>query len=474
MSAISVYLTAVHDFVHDSSMKHNFSEPKIYSGGVDLSKWNAYSKAEQKTALDKEWYVYHSFRHPETKKLVRQSNIKYGANNFKTKNERSEVLKSLQRNLMILLKNGFNPYEDNTERLQMLQQKNKKIYATSEITETVNNQQLDTVVVDLKEYVKKKPEKLVKVRKVETAFTGNVETQTKSINDAFEFGLNLKKNVLTKTSFDGFKGRANRFLKWIDINESATNTIETISKKIVINYLNEVLQNTSATNRNNTRTDLSSLFQTLVDNEILSYNFIKDINVLKSKPERNKSYSVNQVAGILEYMHENDKILLLFIQFITYNFLRPVEVCRLKVGDLDIEGKKVFLRAKNKAVKIKILPQKILALLPDLSQMDKSYYLFTPDKIGGIWETEENNRRDYFSKRFKVVKDHFNLDKDYGLYSFRHTAIGNLYREINKINNQHVTKGILMNITGHQTIEALDKYLRDIDAELPEDYSEFL
>ena len=28
-----------------------------------------------------------------------------------------------------------------------------------------------------------------------------------------------------------------------------------------------------------------------------------------------------------------------------------------------------------------------------------------------------------------------------------------------------------MNITGHTTMDALEKYLRDIDAELPEDYS---
>ena len=33
-------------------------------------------------------------------------------------------------------------------------------------------------------------------------------------------------------------------------------------------------------------------------------------------------------------------------------------------------------------------------------------------------------------------------------------------------------KSKLMGITGHATIAALEKYLRDIDAELPEDYSE--
>jgi hypothetical protein len=31
-----------------------------------------------------------------------------------------------------------------------------------------------------------------------------------------------------------------------------------------------------------------------------------------------------------------------------------------------------------------------------------------------------------------------------------------------------------MQITGHQTMEALEKYLRGIDAALPDDYSAFL
>jgi len=31
-----------------------------------------------------------------------------------------------------------------------------------------------------------------------------------------------------------------------------------------------------------------------------------------------------------------------------------------------------------------------------------------------------------------------------------------------------------MQVTGHTSMSALEKYLRDIDAELPEDYSEML
>jgi integrase len=424
-------------------MKKNFSEPKIYSGGVEIKQWAKISKEQQRTALSKDWYVYFTFRNPKTAKLERQSNIKAGVNKIKTKEGRFEKLKLIQESLFHLLRKGYNPYMDNTEF-------ENKILKKGEIIET-------TPIIELPQ-----------IKQNDTT-----ENQI-SIKEAFVFGLDIKKNVLAKTSYNGFQGRINRFLIWLDDNHDTNDNISTFSKKTVVIYLNDVLRNTSPSNRNNTRTDLSSLIQTLVDNELMKDNFIKSINVLKSTPERNKTYSILQETNILKHLETSDPILLLFIQFISYNYLRPVEVCRLKVGDLDIEGKKLFVKAKNKAVKVKIIPQKIIDLLPELKNINKEHFLFTPTQIGGEWDAEENNRRDYFSKRFKLIKDHFKLGTDYGLYSFRHTSITNLYREFNKTLTPFETKSRLMQITGHQTMEALEKYLRDIDAALPEDYSHLL
>ena len=106
--------------------------------------------------------------------------------------------------------------------------------------------------------------------------------------------------------------------------------------------------------------------------------------------------------------------------------------------------------------------------------MEKKLYLFTPEKIGGQWEANETNRRDHFSKRFKQVKEHFKLGVNYGMYSFRHTFITKLYQELRKQYSQFEAKSRLMLITGHATMTALEQYLRDIDAELPKDYSNLL
>ena len=155
--------------------------------------------------------------------------------------------------------------------------------------------------------------------------------------------------------------------------------------------------------------------------------------------------------------------------------MRPIEVCRLKVNNINLHDKTIQFKAKNSLFKTKIIPQILWDDLPDLSKLSPGYILFTPEKIGAIWETNETNKRNYFSKRFKkVVKDHFKLGTDYGLYSFRHTYITKVYRALVKNSSPFEAKSKLMLITGHNSMSALEKYLRDIDAELPPDFSEML
>lgn len=380
--------------------------------------------------------------------MERRTNVKLEANRIKTAKEWFEYLKTVQTYISALLKKGYNPFHDNAE-------------LTNKYFGRVNPANTTTEVITEKETI---PEQVLVVIKKE-----------QTIREVFEFGLKNKINVLGKASYSNYQGRIKRFLACMDNNEiKSSSGISSLNKKILNEYLNFFLETSRGTNRNNTRADLSSLIQVLVDNELMSTNFVKSISILKATPERNKTYSVKQEIDILNYLKVNDPILLLHTQFIIYNLLRPMEVNRIKIDDLDLEGKKLFVRAKNKAVKVKIIPQKIIDLLPDFSQMNKNHYLFAPTRIGGEWEAEENNRRNYFSKRFKVVKDLFSLNDDHGLYSFRYTSITNLHKEFIKPLTPNETKIKLMEITGHKTMKALEKYLRDIDAALPEDYYHLL
>lgn len=429
-----------HDLEHDLTQKIKFSDPKIYHANKDISK---------------RWYVYFSYRNPETGKMQRMQNIYGKANSFKTKEDRLAVLSTYRRVLIKLLKEGFNPYEDNSVLIEKRKQK------TIEVKE-------DKIPQTTFEEPKKESSTLETVGKP-------IEEEGMLISEALSFGLKLKEKTLRVTSYRSFSNRIKRFETWMSSNNPNIKEIKAVKKIHVIEFLNDMLTGSSSRNRNNFRVDLSSMFQLLYDNEIVDGNFVKPIPVLKTKAKRNRTFNKAQEKEIVDYLEVQDPTLLLFVRFVSYNLLRPIEVCRLKVKDLDLEHGKLYFVAKNSERKTKIIPEVMQKALPDLSQLNPDMNLFTPQGIGGNWELHPDNKRGYFTKRFKkVVKDKFDLDENYGLYSFRHTYITKLYRELAKTYSPFEAKSRLMQITGHSTMDALESYLRDIDAELPSDYSHLI
>jgi len=78
-------------------------------------------------------------------------------------------------------------------------------------------------------------------------------------------------------------------------------------------------------------------------------------------------------------------------------------VNRLKVGNFNLREKTIRFKAKNSPFKTKILPDLMLQELPDLEKMNVNDFLFTPEKLGGEWEATEESKREYFTKRFKII-----------------------------------------------------------------------
>ena len=412
-----------HDSEHDLSKKKNYSVPKIYNSNGDINK---------------RWYVYFSYRNPETGKLQRIKNIYGIANKYKTKEERMSVLVMYRNTLLRLLKQGYNPFADNKEFHQKL---NSNVKNKTTVSEN----------------------------------SAKEEETSMQLQEAFDFGLNLKQKIVSKRTLKDYKNKIDNFLKWLNKNHPTVHQIHELNKKNVTQFLNAVLIKTSARNRNNYRTEIGSVLQVLEDNDIIAANFVKKIAVLKSIPQKHKTYTQKEQENIFEYLETKDPMLLLYIKFISYGFMRPIEVCRLKVKNINLSEKTIQFKAKNGLLKTKIIPELLWNDLPDLSILKKESVLFTPEEFGAKWDTAVDNRRDYFSKRFKrVVKDEFKLGEDYGLYSFRHTYITKVYRELRQTASPFEAKSNLMLITGHTSMASLEKYLRDIDAELPEDSSKML
>jgi integrase len=399
-----------------------YTEPKIYHGGDNFD-------------LSKRWYVYYSFAKPNlydklgNPVLVRQTPITMKVNkNFKTKAERLLHLGIIKEVLLEMLKEGYSPYKDKLK---------------------LNSNSLEYTV-----------------------------------EAALDYAYGIKLDELSETSVKDYKSRYGRFKIYLGKRNLLDKSILSITKQTVNEYLQSIVKTSSARNRNNTRIVLSSLFGELEDNDIIPRNFIENIKVLNTKSVSHKTYSLEVLEGLFAYIKKNDPVLLLFIKFVSYNFLRPIEVCRLKVKDIFLLEKLLRFQAKNKPEKTKIIPDIVLNEIKGLDFSKQDDYLFTPTGVGN-WEATESSRRDYFTKRFWKLKKKYNeylfsqgenvqLGKEYTIYSFRHTFITLLFRKFRKDYSYTETCDKLMLITGHTTLDALKSYLKDIDAELPEDYSGML
>ena len=373
---------------------------------------------DYKGDLSKRWYVYYSFRNPDSDKLERQTPIDTGINQHKNLRDRREAANTLLKTIKGILESGFNPFIDNG----LFESEEDKKYTVSE---------------------------------------------------ALDFALTIGKQVWSETSYPDLKSRVTQFKDWLLNNGYKNRYITSVTEKTVQKYLNVVLKRSSAANRNNTKNNLSSAYTILKDNHIIPLNFIKEMNLLKSSPERHKTYSSTMETDLYNEMLETDKLLLLFVKFVCYNFLRPVEVCRIKVGDIDLVDRTIKLKAKNKAVKIKYMPEILVKDIPSLKMYKNSDFLFTPNGAGD-WDAKEKSRREHFTRRFNVIKEKFELGEDYGIYSFRHTFITKLYNELIKSMTPDEALNKMLLITGHATMGALKKYLRDTDTFKPNDWSEYI
>ncbi|WP_158611370.1 tyrosine-type recombinase/integrase [Mangrovimonas spongiae] len=464
---IEIEYESAYENAYDLSLKKKFSTPKIYTANNDLSK---------------RWYVYFSYRHPETGKLKRQTPIYGEANKYKTKEERLAVLTILRQVLNKLLRQGYSPYEDNTALYNKQQAKQHPLQQepkTPPPPQPQKHQQEETTAA-LQQTKAQHP-----IKQGNAPLTNGAAATKKhaaaeapkgvSLEKAFDFDAKIKEQTLQASSLRSYGSHIRIFKKWLKTKKKNITHIKQVEKSVVSEFLLHIMTESSPRNRNNYRASLSSFFSTLEEHELVRENMVKKIKVLKTTATRNKTYTVKQQQDIFNHLEKHDPTLLLFIKFVSYNFLRPIEVCRLKVEDIDAKTRTLSFKAKNSPLKTKIIPEILWNDLPDLSKLKKTDYLFTPKGVGGEWPVALDNKRNYFSKRFKkVVKNKFNLGKDHTMYSFRHTYITKLYRALVEDSSPHAAKSKLMQITGHSSMTALEKYLRDIDAELPEDYSELI
>ena len=397
-----------------SMTEHLKLNSKLYS----VKKWNKpiiYHGGES-FDLEKRWYVYYRFEDPETGKKEQQDPVYLNINSaYKTVPTRLKAIKKLRNEIERQLKKGFSPY-------------------------------------------KASPKKASKYQ----------------AGSCLDEALSYKCKTVRPATKKDYSIRIEAFKKFLEKKGRLQSDIKTIDKRVVDQFLEKVLTDSSARNRNNAKAALSSIFTTLVEKDYIDNNFIIGIKNIKTTASKHESYTQEEISKIHSYLELNDPLILLYVKFVSYNMLRPVEVCRLKMKDIDFDRKVLHVSVKNESfVKTKIIPSILFKEIEHLKGSNPEHYLFTPEGVGE-WDSKEMTRRQYMTKRYIKHIKKLGFGNTYDIYSFRHTFITKVYKQLSKEFTTTEVLDKLMLITGHNSVSALKLYLRKIGSVLPEDYSRYL
>ncbi|MXV39393.1 tyrosine-type recombinase/integrase [Flavobacteriaceae bacterium Ap0902] len=367
--------------------------------------------------LSKRWYIYYSFEHPTLKdkhgnpKKVRQTPISLGANKkYKTKKERLRYLRFIQKRLAALLEQGYSPYEENSIKL---------------------------------EYT---AESLIKYA---------LESKNKEVADT------TKRNYINRTD---------RFIKFLKRKGLANLEIRYVTKSVVFEFLKPF----EGKNFNNYKSVLSSLFTILAGEDYIERNFILDIPNKKVSDPNIKLFTDKEIENAKELLNKHDRELLLYVNLISYMFWRNIECNRITIDSIDLRNRTITTKTKTKSKKTKLIPLIILEDVQEFTIKSPTKYLLNSNNNLIDWENStDNQRRNHYTKRFKMFKKNHKLPKDLTPYSFRHYSITKVYKALREhLSIEDAIKELSL-ITGH-TSKAIFNYIHVHDLELPEDYSKYL
>ncbi len=261
-----------------------------------------------------------------------------------------------------------------------------------------------------------------------------------------------------------------QFLKYIEEKKLKKAYVNEWKKSDIEEYINtKKKKGIKITSINNNIGFIKKMFAWAYEEDYIKKNIAENIKKIKNTEyTERRIYTEEELKKIANYLEKNDFDFYVFTQLVFSCFLRPIEIQRLQVSNIDFENQKIILngeKTKNHKKRTIIIPTNMWDKTKDFWQkihkLDKDMYLFGEDFKPSKNKISNPNTS---TLRWNKIKEELNLPKECLLYGFRHTGITKLLQDKNLSNNE-----IRMH-TGHETIAMLERYGRHITEDMEKKY----
>jgi integrase/recombinase XerD len=348
---------------------------------------------EKNGDLNQRWCVDYYFEHPETNKLERQ--IIWISSKIKTRGERRRKGDELKAEINRKLQAGWNPYENN---LQII----------------------------------------------------------KTLRLAFDHLLELKKFNARKRTRTDYKCVFKYFIIYLENIGKSNITAGDVNYIIALNYFEWIQKERNLSNYtlNNHLIYLKAAFNILIKREYCAFNPFLNIKKFEIEDSGILAFSEAETKLISETLPMYNRQLYIISLLIYYCYIRPQEICRLRIYNIDLKHKEIIIfanQSKNKKQESVGIPEVLFEELLN-SNLDKypSDYLFCSK---GFLPGEIEIAPTRIAEAWRIYADSVGLPKTKHMYHLKHTS-----------NGRAVDMGLslrdLQLQNRHSTLAMTDKYVR--------------
>ena len=174
------------------------------------------------------------------------------------------------------------------------------------------------------------------------------------------------------------------FSQWMKECPLTITYVYQFDRHVVTDFLDYLFQDrdVSARTRNNYRGWLYTLSVWMIERDYISKNPVEGIKNLREDEKKRDPLTVHQLKELRAYLNKTgEKHYLLACMLEYYAFIRPNELCFLRIGDIRIEEQKIVVSgswSKNRRDEAVGLNNKILRLMIKLEifRYPSDYYIF--------------------------------------------------------------------------------------------------
>lgn len=278
------------------------------------------------------------------------------------------------------------------------------------------------------------------------------------LTDAFkvfikEKELDHKNGVFSHDSMRTYRSQIEMLSSWIK-SKSENIYVGQFNKDLAQEYLDFVYSSKKVSPRtwNNYLKFMRTAWAWLIEKNYCTENVFLNI---KAKPEKEKERTI--ISGdwnvkIMDYFKQNNPAMILVCGLIYNSFMRPAEISRTQISDIQISNNAIYLpgsKTKNKRSRWCLLPPHLIELLKkmNLEKYPPNYYLFSSGLKPG--KTSLCTRK--LDKYWDKMRTAIDLPKEMKLYSYRDTGI----TDLKKAGHSNL---FISSITGHLNSDEIETY----------------